>query len=401
MKKNKTIILLIILFLLNQIAANLGHPVTPALVESLGIEDYMFGVFFALMASGLTIGGLLFGYLGDHYKKKHMIIIGYVIYGVAQFGFGYAENQYAMIFFRFLAGLGAAATITLSTALIIANTNEHNRTKILGYVAAAMTLGASIGYYVGGQLGSNQWLTYLFGSSQLKYVFLIQSILNLIVGLLAFVFIENEVVIVTNKKDNFFKSLKSISKLKPTLLIFLFSLMLFTMGKINTEKYLDVYFNDLGYSSGDIGTFVLVTGIVSLSASIFIVPLFNRFKNRILTISLMHLLAAIILIYVFRSSAFITSIYSIYMIYIVIRTVYQPLEQSYISNYASDGKYSMIMGVRQSFLSLGMIIGPLAGGLIYQRLPRYLFDSSAILFMMSVLCLIIVMLVLKKKPKLD
>lgn len=401
MKKNKTIILLIILFLLNQIAANLGHPVTPALVESLGIEDYMFGVFFALMATGLTVGGLVFGYLGDRYRKKYMIVIGYLIYGIAQFGFGYAENQYAMIFFRFLAGLGAAATITLSTALVIAHTKEYNRTKILGFVAAAMTLGASIGYYIGGQLGSNQWIINLFGSNQLKYVFLTQSILNMIVGMLAYIFLQDEVVVMTDKKDNFFKSLRSISKLKPTLLIFLFSLMLFTMGKINTEKYLDVYFNDLGYSSGDIGTFVLVTGIVSLSASIFIVPLFNRYKNKLFMIAVMHAMAALILIYVFRSSAFMTSIYSIYMLYIVIRTVYQPLEQSYISNYATDGKYAMIMGVRQSFLSLGMIVGPVVGGLLYQITPRYLFDSSAILFIMSTLCLMIVILMLKKQPELD
>lgn len=401
MKKNKTIIILIILFLLNQIAANVGHPVTPAFVKSLGIEDYMFGVFFAFMAAGLTIGGLIFGYLGDRYKKKYMIMIGYVIYAIAQFGFGYAENQYAMIFFRFLAGLGAAATITLSTALVIAHTTDKNRTKILGFVAAAMTLGASIGYYLGGQLGANQWFIDLLGTSELKYIFLIQSGLNIFVGILVYFFLQNERVLIQNSKDNFFKSMRSITQLKPTLLIFLGSLMLFTMGKINTEKYLDVYFNDLGYSSGDIGTFVLVTGIVSLSASIFVVPLFNKVKNKIATMALMHLLAAFIIIYVFRSEVFMTSIYSVYMIYIVIRTVYQPLEQSYISNHASDGKYAMIMGVRQSFLSLGMIIGPLLGGLIYQILPRYLFDSSAILFILSGVCLVVVIMMIKKQPQID
>lgn len=35
----------------------MGHPVTPSLVESLGIANYMFGVFFATMSFGLMLGG--------------------------------------------------------------------------------------------------------------------------------------------------------------------------------------------------------------------------------------------------------------------------------------------------------------------------------------------------------
>ena len=68
MKKQVLIILLI--FLLQNIINNLGHPVTPAFVRSLDISDYMFGVFFASMSFGLMIGGPIWGILGDYGNIK-------------------------------------------------------------------------------------------------------------------------------------------------------------------------------------------------------------------------------------------------------------------------------------------------------------------------------------------
>ena len=90
-------------------------------------------------------------------------------------------------------------------------------------------------------------------------------------------------------------------------------------------------------------------------------------------------------------------IYTLYMIYIVIKTIYQPLEQNHIAKSAQDENYGSMMGLRQSFLSLGMFVGPLLGGLLYSVKPLLMFDFSALTFVMGVLMLIIMILIQKKK----
>ena len=58
-------------------------------------------------------------------------------------------------FFRFLSGLGVVSAITVYTAIIVEQTPLKERAKLLAYVAAATTLGASLGYYLGGFLATN------------------------------------------------------------------------------------------------------------------------------------------------------------------------------------------------------------------------------------------------------
>jgi DHA1 family multidrug resistance protein-like MFS transporter len=54
-----------------------------------------------------------------------------------------------------------------------------------------------------------------------------------------------------------------------------------------------------------------------------------------------------------------------------------------------------MMGIRQSFFSIGMVIGPLVGGLLYAIEPVYVFNLSAIMFLLGFLLL----LFLEKKVK--
>jgi len=391
-KKYQKVYMIFILYLLQQIAANLGHPVTPQFVSNLGIEDYMFGVFFASMSFGLMIGGIFWGALGETINKKYLIFIGLLLYGLGQFGFGYLGNQYLMTIARVVSGFGAASAVTLFVSQIVESSPRNKRTKNLGYNVAFLTIGASIGYYLGGQLGDNDFFIRLLGTNNLSVVFLIQALMNVALAfyvLYIFNFEEKEVKPV---KQSMFSSLKYITSLKWTYIIFFISLTLYSMGKVNVEKYLDVYFNDLGYSTADIGTFVMVTGIISLFASFVIVPLFAKMKKQLPAILFIQLGSAVILFIVFRSSNFLISVYTLYMLFIMFRTVYQPLEQNYISNHVQDGKYSLTMGIRQSFFSLGMILGPLLGGFLYQKKPLVLFDSSAVLFILSGILVILLII---------
>ncbi|MDC7243617.1 MAG: MFS transporter, partial [Sphaerochaetaceae bacterium] len=313
MKKDKNIIIL--LFLIQNIIHNMGHPVTPAFVKSLGISDYMFGIFFATMSFGLVLGGMIWGGLGDRGKKKTYIVLGLILYSIGQFGFGYCNNQYLMIIFRFISGFGVVASITLYTAKLVEITDKKERAKYLAFISAAVTLGASIGYYLGGFIAENTFTQALFNISNYKEIFLIQSLLNLLyIVFVLLVFKDNYSDSNTNSKKNILASFKSIRKIDYRLLLFLIALIFISIGQINIDKYLDVYFDDLGYNSLSIGIFKMVIGLVSLITSIFLVKHFAKIRKQLGLMIVFLIISSFVIFYTFRSTNFIVIIYSLFMV---------------------------------------------------------------------------------------
>src|SRR5690606_25521314 len=119
------------------------------------------------------------------------------------------------------------------------------------------------------------------------------------------------------------------------------------------------YFNDLNLSTTALGNFVLITGIVSVITSIFIVPFVSKLKKQLVFIIIIQVLSSVIIFYVFRASDFMVTVYSVFMIYVFFKAIYLPLEQNYISRQADEDSIGIVMGIRQSFLSIGNVIGPL------------------------------------------
>ncbi|MFA5525404.1 MAG: MFS transporter [Acholeplasmataceae bacterium] len=394
---NKKSVLIVIYLFIQGIIHNIGHPITPSFVNTLGIPDYMFGLFFAAMSFGLMLGAPIWGVLSDRGHRKLWIALGLSMYTIGQLGFGYVHDQYWMVFFRLFAGFGVISALTIFTAIIVEETEVTSRAKLLAYLAASSTLGASLGYYLGGFLATNPLMIDIFGTSDLSRMFLIQAMLNLIYTFFIMMTLRGvEVTVRMHQKVSMIEGLKAISKIDKRLLIFLISVTLMNMASTNLSKYIDVYFIDLGYTAQDLGTFVMVTGLVSLFVSLFLVRIATRFKKQVLFIAVMHILSSAIVFYVFRSFYFLTMMYTIYMVYVIFKTLYVPLEQSYIAKEAKQGQYGSIMGLRQSFVSLGMVLGPLLGGFLYDLSPLMLFDFNAIIFLVGVVLLFVVMAMEKR-----
>ena len=109
--------------------------------------------------------------------------------------------------------------------------------KNLAYSAAAITLGGSIGYYLGGYLGTNIAVMNFLNIVTYEKIFLIQALLNVIYALYIFiVFEETTSEIASAKKSNILSDLKQVIHIRPSLLIFLISLTFMTIGATNLGK---------------------------------------------------------------------------------------------------------------------------------------------------------------------
>ncbi|MGB0417540.1 MAG: MFS transporter [Acholeplasmataceae bacterium] len=380
----KEIKFILILTLIQGIAQNLAHPITPSYVAYLGIDDVMFGVFFASMSAGIVIGAPLWGILSDKGHHKAWMFLGTIMYAIGQLLYGFSEDVSLMIVARVFSGLGAASGITIYAALILIHSTKDIVGRNLSLFGGALTLGGALGYFFGGQLSS---LQSILNASSYQYVFLIQSIFTITYAIFIMILIKNPPLKPDQTYIPFYKHMLSIFNLKIHQWLFYVGLLLATMSFTFVSKYVDVYFRDLNYDPSMLGSFVLFTGMMSLVTALVIVPkLFKlNFNKTFLTFTL---IGAIALWMTFQFSNLLVSLYTIFSMYIFAKTAHQPFEQSHISSFASDD-YGRVMGIRQLFVGLGMIFGPIAGSFIYAYNRRVSFEIAAYLIILSILLMMV------------
>lgn len=380
----KEIIIILILTLIQGIAHNLAHPITPSFVSYLGIDDVMFGIFFASMSLGIVLGAPMWGIISDKGHHKTWIVIGNIMYAIGQLIYGYSEDVTWMIFARIFSGIGAASGITIFAALILIYSKKDRVGRNLALFGGSLTLGASLGYFLGGQLSVIQSV---LNAPSYQYVFLIQSVLTLTYALLIFILVKNPTVNKETTYVPFYRHILSIFKMPLYQWSFYIGLLFATMSFTFVSKYLDVYFRDLGYDPNVLGTFVLFTGLISLITSLIIVPKLFKLKFKV-TFFLLTLIGAVALWWTFQFTQILISLYTIFSIYIIVKTAHQPFEQSHISTFANDD-YGRVMGIRQLFIGLGMILGPILGSLIYANQKKLSFELASYLIVLSILLMMI------------
>ena len=380
----KEIIIILILTLIQGIAHNLAHPITPSFVSYLGIDDVMFGIFFASMSLGIVLGAPIWGIISDKGHHKTWIVIGNIMYAIGQLIYGYSEDVTWMIFARIFSGIGAASGITIFAALILIYSKKDRVGRNLALFGGSLTLGASLGYFLGGQLSVIQSV---LNAASYQYVFLIQSVLTLTYALLIFILVKNPTINKETTYVPFYRHILSIFKMPLYQWSFYIGLLFATMSFTFVSKYLDVYFRDLGYDPNVLGTFVLFTGLISLITSLIIVPKLFKLKFKV-TFFLLTLIGAVALWWTFQFTQILISLYTIFSIYIIVKTAHQPFEQSHISTFANDD-YGRVMGIRQLFIGLGMILGPILGSLIYANQRKLSFELASYLIVLSILLMMI------------
>lgn len=396
MKKSKYILIIIAAFVIG-FSTNIGHPITPYLVKTQNFPEYSFSVFFSLMSLGMLLTAPFWGMCSDKYGNKVTFIICAIGYSIGQVMFGLFTNLYLVCFARFFSGCFSSGlnVFILSYVATSRDLKDFNKKRLIPMVLSFQLVGQSFGNFFGGLLGDV--ISY-------NQVLIVQGATLATLGTIIFFFFGfNDDEHIAKERRGFIKNLINVKNVGLWMTIFLITLTLFSLVFNNVTKYLDYYYSDLGKTSGELGSLSLVIGGVTLLTNLLITPLLLKVFKPIITMIITGLIGSISLFITFLVGAneFIYFVYTTYMLFIMSRAINESSSASFISDLKSVDS-GLILGVRQSFISLGAVVGPLLGGLIYYSQDvsnrGLLFFICAIVYLLGVVILFLIY-ILKHKFK--
>ena len=162
----------------------------------------------------LVFASLLFtwGVLGDRIGRKKVLIIGLIIFGLASAICAFSVNVEMLIGFRAVMGIGGAAVLPTTLAIITVVFPPHERGKAIGAWAGAVGAAVALGPVLGGILLQHpQWSNWLTGNDW-GSVFLI-NVPIVLIGVIAIIKVVPETKNPNARKLDFMGLLLSVAGL--------------------------------------------------------------------------------------------------------------------------------------------------------------------------------------------
>ena len=118
----------------------------------------------ALSSYTLVFAALLFswGVIADRAGRKRILLLGLALFGLASLGSAYAQNAEQLIVTRSIMGVGAAAVMPCTLAIIATVFPQRERAKAIGIWTAAIGVAIALGPITGGLLLEQFWWGSIF-----------------------------------------------------------------------------------------------------------------------------------------------------------------------------------------------------------------------------------------------
>jgi MFS family permease len=118
--------------------------------KELGLSDGAAGWTASAFMLGYFITAPIFGYLGDRYPRKYLMLAGVLVWSLATAGSGLAQSFGQLFAIRMVVGVGEAAFVTICPSWISDVFAATKRNTALSIFYVAIPFGSAIGFTIGG-----------------------------------------------------------------------------------------------------------------------------------------------------------------------------------------------------------------------------------------------------------
>lgn len=352
-KNNRAIasIFIILNIFLDTLLFYLIIPIIPVYTSKLGASDSIIGLLFSCYAISLLITTPIWGILSDKIGRKIPIVIGLAGFAFSTLFFALASSLPMLFLARILQGISSAANWSPSLALLADYFDVDNRGKIMGLALTAMSVGSLVGAPVGGFL-------YDFGGY--SFPFLIMAVIILI-DFTAFLLLVRPPQHVKSEGLHIFKFLNNVNVLTIAAVVLIANCAISLLNPI-----LPIYLTEtFKVSSTQIG---LIFGAATLAYGIF-TPIAGALSDRYNHASIMVsglVCAAITFPLLVLSQSMWQEVLAFFLVGASIGIALSPTLPA-IAKLVDDHEgdfYGIAYAIFDMFFGLGLIIGPLAGGIL-------------------------------------
>jgi DHA1 family multidrug resistance protein-like MFS transporter len=350
-------------------------PIFPFFVENLGAGGRELGLLLATAATMEFIFAPAWGRLSDRRGRKPVLIVGLLGSAIIMLLFGLSTELWMLFASRGLAGVLTAATIPAAMAYIGDITSDEERGGGMGVIGSAMGLGVIMGPGLGGLLAEKSLSTPFFIAAGLSLAALFIMIMFLPESK------KVEPVESTEKVQ-----LIRLGELKEALLGPVGGLLalsfLLSFGLSNFDSVFGIYaLERFGYGPQQVGVLMMVMALVTiLGKGLLTGPATRRWgETSVIGASLLAgsvgylgLLMADGYALVLLTTGF----------FILSRTLLKPSVLSLTSKRSNIG-HGVSMGLCNSFMSLGKIVGPIWAGYAFDIDLSYPYIGGSVILLLS------------------
>ena len=333
-------------------------PILPFYIESMGAGGTELGLLVASYAVMRLFFGPIWGGLSDRFGRKPILLIGILGYAITMAWFGLATQLWMLFAARILSGVLSSATAPTTMAFIGDSTPEDERSGGMGLLGAAGGIGTIIGPVLGGFLAGDSLATPFFLAAGLSVLSLLLAIVFLPESLPAAARQTAQVKEKLIDLESWGRAIVSpIGNLLALTFISTCGLMIFAnvFGLYALEKF--------NFGPEDVGVMMMVLGLVSaLAQGLLAGPLTKKWGDEA----------------VVKAGLFATSIgYGLMLLadtylMILIATAFFALSVALqipaltsLTSRRATVPQGIAMGLSNSFVSLGRIVGPVLGGYVF------------------------------------
>jgi DHA1 family multidrug resistance protein-like MFS transporter len=335
-------------------------PILPFYIETFGASGKDLGFLMAIFSIMQFIFAPIWGTLSDRFGRKPILLIGALGNALSLLFFGLSTQLWMMFVSRALAGILSSATLPTAMAYISDSTDAKNRGGGMGVIGAAMGVGMILGPGIGG------WL----GNASLSAPFFLGAGLSVLAMIAITLFLPESLP--ETKRDfssklqgpKFSEMSKAISG---PLGILFFMAFIVSFGMTSFEGIFSLFAEaKFNFNPQQVGTIMTVVGVISAIVQGGLTgPATKHFgEPMVIKISLFGSTIGFFLMLLAVPGA---SIYLSVAFFMLFNAMLRPAISALISNRSTSGQ-GIAMGLNNSFMSAGRIIGPIWAG--------YLFDYN-------------------------
>jgi len=377
-KEQKSVL---IILLSNVFIAFLGIglviPVMPSFMNSMQLSGKTMGYLIAVFAMAQLLMSPLAGRWVDRYGRKNIITIGLFLFGISELIFGLGTHVSVLYLSRMLGGISAAFIIPGVTAYVADITSVQERPEAMGYISAAISTGFIIGPGFGGFIAEYGIRMPFFFAAAIAFVACILSIFILKEPLTKEQLAE---ISAKTKQTNFINDLK---KSLNTLYFIPFIIVFVLAFGLSAYETVFSLFSDhkFGFTPKDIATIITISAIFGVIVQIF---MFGKMVDKLgekKLIQLCLITGAIFAVISTMVSGFWAVLVVTCFIFLAFDLL-RPALTTFLSK-AAGKEQGFIAGMNSTYTSLGNIIGPTIGGILFDVNVHYPYLFSAVIMVIG------------------